>query len=381
MNYSSYPQTNNTLTSVTKHYTQTTVYLQTSTMSAMITIACGRPSSSRRRTTQQRSTSLSAYMPKGLRSTQSGVTQRRTTVAKKVQPKSFRSNYRVPTTETMKPSGRWTTKLQVKDATTVAHTTRYQPKVRVQVQVDEASAKKKDWEARHAYWMKKEGERRAAKSAAKKAAKQAWKDGAAERLAAKLRKAQEEKARQEELARQQEAEDSDSSDGDFFSSSEDEEEEKEDFPALPTVAKVSKKVSFKDDSENLMKPPCDTKVFNTEDPPSSISDEEEEEVILLTRSANAWKPKRLREEPKVVTSKKEQQKKWHDELLAIWRKEYEASTNSWADTADLCDDLATINALRLELGLPQLDDDGEEIVEEEITTDQFGRPSADNSAW
>ena len=164
--------------------------------------------------------------------------------------------------------------------------------------------------------------------------------------------------------------------------SEDEEEEKEDFPALPTVAKVSKKVSFKDDSENLMKPPCDTKVFNTEDPPSSISDEEEEEeVILLTRSANAWKPKRLREEPKVVNPKKEQQKKWHDELLAIWRKEYEASTNSWADIADLADDLATINALRLELGLQELNENGEEIVEEKITTDQVGRPSADNSAW
>ena len=338
-------------------------------MAAMITIACGRPSSSRRSTTQQRSSSLSAYMPKGLRSTQSGVTQRRTTVAKKVQPKSFRSNYRVPTTETMKPTGRWTAKLQVKDATTVAHTTRYQPKVRVQVKVDEASAKKKDWEARHAYWMKKEGERRAAKSAAKKA----WKDGAAERLAAKLRKAQEEKARQEELARQQEAEDSDSSDGDFFSSSEDEVEEEEDFPALPTVAKVSKKVSFKDDSENLMKPPCDTKVFNTEDPPSSISDEEEDkEEIVLTRSANAWKPKRIRQ-------KTDQEQ--HDELLAIWRKEYEASTGSWADMTDLCDDLATINALRLELRLPQLNDEGEEIVEEEITTDQFGRPSADNSAW
>ena len=349
-------------------------------MAAMITIACGRPSSSRR--TQQRSNTLSAYMPKGLRSTQSGVTQRRTTVAKKVQPKSFRSNYRVPTTEAMKPTGRWTAKLQVKDATTVAHTTRYQPKVRVQVQVDEASAKKKDWEARHAYWMKKEGERRAAKSAAKKAAKQAWKDAAAQRLAAKIRKAEEDKARQEELARQQEAEDSDSSDGDFFSSSEEEEEEVEDFPALPTVAKVTKKVSFKDDSENLMKPPCDTKVFNTEDPPSSISDDEEDkEEIVLTRSANAWKPKRLREEPKVVTPKTDQKQVWHDKLLAIWRKEYEASTNSWADTADLCDDLATINALRLELGLPQLDDDGEEIVEPEITTDQFGRPSADNSAW
>ena len=337
-------------------------------MAAMITIACGRPSSSRRSTTQQRSNSLSAYMPKGLHSTQSGVHQRRTTVVKPQQSRTFRSNYRVPVTEQMKPSGRWTAKLQVNDATTVAHTTRHQPKVRVQVQVDEASAKKKDWEARHAYWMMKEGERKAAKSAAKKASKKAWKDGAAQRLAAKLRKAQEEKARQEELARQQEAEDSDSSDGDFFSSSDEEEEEEEDFPALPTVAKVSKKVSFKDDSENLMKPPCETKVFNTEDPPSSISDEEEdEEEIVLTRSANAWKPKRIRQ-------KTDQEQ--HDELLAIWRKDYEASDGSWGDQADLADDLATINALRVGLSLPELDDDGVEI-----TIDEFGRPSADNSAW
>ena len=363
--FSIIPPNKKQTTSVTNTTKQTT-QLVTSTMAAMITITCGRPSTSRRSTTQQRSNSLSAYMPKGLHSTKSGVSQRRTTVVKKVQSKNFRSNYRVPATEQMKPSGRWTAKLQVKDAATVAHTTRYQPKVRVQVKPDDASAKKKDWETRHAYWMKKEGERKAAKSAAKKASKKAWKDGAAERLAAKLRKAQEEKARQEELARQQEEEDSDSSDGDFFSSSDEEEEvEEEDFPALPTVAKS---VSFKNDSENLMKPPCDTKVFNKEDPPSSISeDDEDEEEIVLTRSANAWKPKRLRQK-----TDKEQ----HDELLAIWRKEYEASTNSWADISDLADDLATINALREKLGLTELNDNGEEI-----TTDQFGRPSADNSAW
>ena len=350
------------VTNTTKQRTQ----LVTSTMAAMITIACGRPSTSRRRTTQQRSNSLSAYMPKGFHSTKSGVSQRRTTVVKKVQPKNFRSNYRVPATETMKPTGRWTAKLQVKDAATVAHTTRYQPKVRVQVKPDDASAKKKDWETRHAYWMKKEGERKAAKSAAKKASKKAWKDGAAERLAAKLRKAQEEKARQEELARQQEEEDSDSSDGDFFSSSDEEEEvEEEDFPALPTVAKS---VSFKNDSENLMKPPCETKVFNKEDPPSSISeDDEDEEEIVLTRAANAWKPKRLRQ-------KTDQEQ--HDELLAIWRKDYEASDGTWGDQADLDDNLATINALRQELGLPELNDNGEEII-----IDAFGRPSADNSAW
>ena len=294
----------------------------------MITIACGRSSSSRRRTTQQRSNSLGAFMPKRF-SNQSSVHQRRTTVVKP-QQHTFRSNYRVPVTEQMKPSGSWTAKLQVNDATTVTHTTRYQPKVRVQVQVDEASAKKKDWEARHAYWMKKEGERKASKSADKKAAKKAYKDGAADRLAARIRQAQEEKKRQDDLSKQQEAEESDSSDGDFFSSSEEEVEEEEDFPALPTVTKVSKRVTFKDDSENLMKPPCDTKVYNIQDAPITISDEEEEEEILLKPSANAWKPRRHRNG---MTT--------HERQLIldqIKEKELELasySTDSWADSCEI----------------------------------------------
>ena len=297
-------------------------------MAAMITIACGRSSSSRRRTTQQRSNSLGAFMPKRF-SNQSSVHQRRTTVVKP-QQHTFRSNYRVPVTEQMKPSGSWTAKLQVNDATTVTHTTRYQPKVRVQVQVDEASAKKKDWEARHAYWMKKEGERKASKSAAKKAAKKAYKDGAADRLAARIRQAQEEKKRQDDLSKQQEAAESDSSDGDFFSSSEEEVEEEEDFPALPTVTKVSKRVTFKDDSENLMKPPCDTKVYNIQDAPITISDEEEEEEILLKPSANAWKPRRHRNG---MTT--------HERQLIldqIKEKELELasySTDSWADSCEI----------------------------------------------
>ena len=160
-----------------------------------------------------------------------------------------------------------------------------------------------------------------------------------------------------------------------YSDSEESSSEEEDYPALPTVAKAeTRRVTFKGDSENLMKPPCQTKVFDKEQPASAISDDDEEEVILLEAakdilkpSANAWRPKRLRQK-----TNQEQ----HDELLAIWRKDYEASTGSWADSADLMDDLATINALRQNLGLPELDDDGEEI-----TTDQFGRPSADNSAW
>ena len=210
-----------------------------------------------------------------------------------------------------------------------------------------------------------------------KARLQAEKQARAEaRLAEQIRLAREAK----ELAAQVVEEEDDSSD----------ESDDEDFPELRAAiasgavsthrGEPKRKVSFKDDSENLMKPPCETKVFNKEDPPMAISDDEEDkEEIVLTRSANAWKPKRLREEPKVLNQKTDQQQ--HDELLAIWRRDYAASTGSWADVADLADDLATINALRQDLGLPELDDDGEEIVKEEITTDQFGRPSADNSAW
>jgi len=60
------------------------------------------------------------------------------------------------------------------------------------------------------------------------------------------------------------------------------------------VKRGSRHVAFKDDSENLMKPPCETKVFNTGDAPSAINDEEEEEEILLKPSATAWRPRRLR---------------------------------------------------------------------------------------
>ena len=210
-----------------------------------------------------------------------------------------------------------------------------------------------------------------------KARMQAEKQARAEaRLAEQVRLAQEAK----ELAAQVVEQEDDSSD----------ESDDEDFPELRAAiasgavsthrGEPKRKVSFKDDSENLMKPPCDIKVFNKEDPPKAISDDEEDkEEIVLTRSANAWKPKRLREEPKVLNQKTDQQQ--HDELLAIWKRDYAASTGSWADVADLADDLATINALRQDLGLPELDDDGEEIVEEKVTIDQFGRPSADNSAW
>lgn len=59
--------------------------------------------------------------------------------------------------------------------------------------------------------------------------------------------------------------------------------------------KVGKKVSFKDDSENLMKPPCMKKVFDADEPATAISSDEEEpapEKIII--SNKAWRPKNAR---------------------------------------------------------------------------------------
>lgn len=127
------------------------------------------------------------------------------------------------------------------------------------------------------------------------------------------------------------------------SGSESEVESDEEFPALTaaiasghvTVKRgsnwgASRRVTFKDDSENLMKPPCETKVFNTHDAPTAISDEEEEEEILLKPSANAWKPRRSR----TATPSPQQQ------LILGQIKEKEAelasySHDSWADACEI----------------------------------------------
>ena len=84
------------------------------------------------------------------------------TRTKKVQPRIRRPAFpAIGKAVAHKVTGSWGQKLKVTDSTTVAHTTRYQPKVAVQD--DEISAKKKDWERRHAYWMMKEAEKKAAK--------------------------------------------------------------------------------------------------------------------------------------------------------------------------------------------------------------------------
>ena len=137
--------------------------------------------------------------------------------------------------------------------------------------------------------------------------------------------------------------------------SSDESSDDEDFPELKAAIasgavsthrrQPKRRVTFKDDSENLMKPPCDTKVFDKEDAPSAISDEEEEEeVILLKPSANAWKPRRLRTG---MTSHERQ-----IILDEIKEKETELasySTDSWADACEIEELEEQIEELRAKL--------------------------------
>jgi len=115
------------------------------------------------------------------------------------------------------------------------------------------------------------------------------------------------------------------------------------FSSWNTNYEASHRVSFKDDSENLMKPACETKVFYKDDPPSAISDEEEEE-ILLKPSAKAWKSRR---QSSGMTSHERQVI-----IDEITEKEVELKSygkDSWADAAEIEDIEKEILALRKKL--------------------------------
>ena len=353
---------------------------------ASITIRCGPSHKSRR--PRPNNNSLAGYMPKFEKASRRQVVRVKRTVpadnrfaalaidTSSKSPRGQRFNGPRPSTA-QAVQGSWGKKLTVNQAP-VSNSRR----VATRVQQAKPQPPQEQKQGRACAYCKEHGHhiRRCDKLAEKNRKKTEWSRKNKARKAEEKRKAAEarlaEQFRLAQLAKEEAAQV-------VEEGSSDESSDDEDFPELKAAiasgavsthrGQPKRKVTFKDDSENLMKPPCDTKVFDKTEPASAISDEEEEEeVILLKPSANAWKPKRLRQN----TEQEE-----HDKLLAIWRKDYEASAGSWADSADLMDDLATINTLRQNLGLPELDDDGEEIVEEEITTDQFGRPSADNSAW
>ncbi len=268
---------------------------------------------------------------------------------KKVQPRTRRSSFpAIGNAVAHKVTGAWGKKLTVTDSTTVAHTTRYQPKLAVQD--DEISAKKKDWERRHAFWMKKEAERKAAKKKERQEMRAAHLKQAEAMLAAKFAAHPVDEAiSRGHVSVRSKPKKVDLKDNRFevFNM-----EEARDILGVSqhSLVKARRRVSFKGDNvDTLMKPPCETKVFDPAAPASSVSSDEdtqvypdEEEYIRKKRSKTAWKPKfqmTAHELKKKLDGEKKVKKK------------------SWAD---MCDD--------------ESDDEDDDF-------DQFGRPTTDNSAW
>jgi len=319
---------------------------------ASITIKCG-PSHKSRRSRPSNNNSLAAYVPK----MKSGGSNRRTVVVKRSVPANNKfaalavdtSYKRRDTFKGPRPSvaaaaqGSWGKKLTI--SLSQAKPEQWKGVSRPTT-LRKVSKKADQKPKRPCAYCKEEGchikscDKLAAKNlrkaeASRKAKEQARKQkwlAAEARIAEQVRRAQE----QEQVEVVEES--SDSSDS-----------EVDEYPALTAAiasghvtVKRGRRVSFKDDSENLMKPPCDTKVFNKEDAPSAISDEDEEEVILLQKaqdifkpSANAWRPRRL--ERQVIL---DQIKEKEAELASY-------STDSWADSCEieeLEEEIAQLNA-------------------------------------
>lgn len=319
---------------------------------ASITIKCG-PSHKSRRSRPSNNNSLAAYVPK----MKSGGSNRRTVVVKRSVPANNKfaalavdtSYKRRDTFKGPRPSvaaaaqGSWGKKLTI--SLSQAKPEQWKGVSRPTT-LRKVSKKADQKPKRPCAYCKEEGchikscDKLAAKNlrkaeASRKAKEQARKQkwlAAEARIAEQVRRAQE----QEQVEVVEES--SDSSDS-----------EVDEYPALTAAiasghvtVKRGRRVSFKDDSENLMKPPCDTKVFNKEDAPSAISDEDEEEVILLQKaqdifkpSANAWRPRHL--ERQVIL---DQIKEKEAELASY-------STDSWADSCEieeLEEEIAQLNA-------------------------------------
>ena len=321
---------------------------------ASITIRCGPSHKSRSRPSNN---SLAGYMPKFEKASHRQVVRVKRTVpannrfaalAIDTSSKSRRGQrFNGPRPSTAQAvQGSWGKKLTVNQAP--VSNSRY---VAAKVQQAKPQPPQEQKQGRSCAYCKEHGHhiRRCDKLAEKNRKKAEWsRKNRAHKAAEKKRAAEARLAEQFRIAQQakeqvvvvEESSDSDS-DGD-------------DWPAMTaaiasgkvtTQRGTSRRVTFKDDSENLMKPPCDTKVFNKEDAPSAISDEEEEEeVILLKPCANAWKPRLLRTG---MTSHERQ-------IILDEIKEKEAelasySTDSWADACEIEELEEQIEELRTKL--------------------------------
>ncbi len=309
-------------------------------MSSYVTINCGPSHKSGRSSRPTNNNSLADYMPKF---ESSGGINRRTVVVKSSvdSNNSFAvlAEERRPTrpTETNKPTGSWGKRLTVSDAVVKQLPRKPVPVLptRVSTMLTRPCAYCHDEEHIHHIRdcpiLAEKNRHKAERSHKEKESHSRKKRLQAEaRFAEKVRLIE----KHEQVVVVEESSDSDSSDSS--------DGEVEEYPALTaaiasgkvTVRRGSRKiVSFKDDSENLMKPPCDTKVFNKEDAPWTISSDEEQEddIVLLKCSANAWKPKRFWKMPMTA----------HERqfiLDEIAEKEADiklCDIDSWADDADI----------------------------------------------
>jgi len=323
------------------------------------TIKCG-PSHQSRRSRHPSQVTLSGYMPKtmpkGFKSyaahTRVEVLKRNSRLNNKFSSLVVETSFNkrdVPSHVTASaPQGSWRNKLTITNTTSVQNNRQSKPKKKAVSpgrKLTRPCAYCHDEEDIHhirdCSVLSEKNQKKAESLRKHKDAKRQEKLGAAEaRLAERIRFAQSEKETPEV--------EEDTSGTDV--------ESDEEFPALTaTIASghvtvnrgsswgASRRVTFKDDSENLMKPPCETKVFNTDDAPTSISDEEEEEIILKS-SAGAWKPRRSRT---AIPSKEHQ-------LILDDIKDKEAelasySIDSWADACEIEELEEDIKALKAKL--------------------------------
>ena len=130
-------------------------------------------------------------------------------------------------------------------------------------------------------------------------------------------------------------------------------------------APMKPRVSFANDSNNLMKPTAvETREYEKGSAPTEFVEyPEEEEYLKLKRNKSAWRPKSV---PQV---KEECHEDVYDARVSLNRGAYEVFNQvpvptyigSWADACD--------------------NDSDSENEEEIVLTDSLGRPMTDNSAW
>ena len=116
----------------------------------------------------------------------------------------------------------------------------------------------------------------------------------------------------------------------------------------------TRRVTFANDSDCLMKPePTKIKEFDTNEPATAVSSDEEDtsaadtDYFTAKRSAGAWRPRRrtasITEDPEVTALKKELADK-EAELAGM-------GNDSWADACDIDDLEEEIEALKEKLGM------------------------------